>query len=50
MGFRCLKSNNVVTTITWRYFYANCPSGNKFCSGVSGGYVSPVLLCRQQIF
>ena len=50
MGFRCLKSNGVLTTLQWRFFYANCPKGNQLCSGTRGAYVSPVILCRQSIF
>lgn len=47
---RCKKPNGVYTTVTWRYFLANCPKVNQLCSGFSGAYVPAITVCNQQLF
>ena len=47
---RCKKSDGNYTTVTWRYFYPNCPKLNVLCSANRGAYVAAVTVCAQALW
>ena len=41
---------SVYKYVRWRWFYVRCPKLNSLCNSTSGGYVSAITVCNQQLW
>lgn len=45
--------NPIISTVTWKYFTAQCTrvqQGLGICGGTSGAYVPAITVCAQKLF
>ena len=47
---KCKKPNGFFTTVSWRFYYPQCPPLNFQCNGKAGAWVAAVTICNQQLF
>jgi hypothetical protein len=52
---KCVKfydvdGNPVFTCAAKKFFYVNCPPGNRLCSSISGGWVAAATVCAQKLY
>ena len=47
------EGNPIVSTVSWKYFTAQCTNiqqGLGICNGTSGAYVPAITVCIQRLF